>query len=211
MVSRGGLYGRPYSFGRFYSPAICAIFMFMKRFPLFLILAFVLSGCMSYGPEELDRLTKEDPEFKKMIELRDQIHNDISLIKNDLLSKKKTMDAQSEKLHQEYEIYAKNQNMKIEKMKQVVAAKRDLLNHDIEAASNALGLKETELKGYQDTLDQVRKMLTESKGLNLSSVEKQKWEERTLMLSEKMRPLSDEIQDLKLQIRLKKRKVGFLH
>ena len=166
---------------------------------------------MSYGPEELDRLTKEDPEFKKMIELRDQIHNDISLIKNDLLSKKKTMDAQSEKLHQEYEIYAKNQNMKIEKMKQVVAAKRDLLNHDIEAASNALGLKETELKGYQDTLDQVRKMLTESKGLNLSSVEKQKWEERTLMLSEKMRPLSDEIQDLKLQIRLKKRKVGFLH
>lgn len=203
--------GRPLFFSeQFYSPDFCAIFIPMRRLPIFLILALLVSGCMSYGPEELDRLTKEDPEFKKMILLRDQIHSDISLIKNDLLSKKKAVDAQNEKLRQEYDLYAKSQNVKIEKMKQVVEAKRNFLNHEIEAASNALNLKETELKGYQDTLDQVRKMLTESKGLSLSSAEKQKWEERTLMLSEKMRPLSDEIQDLKLQIRLKKRKVGFL-
>jgi hypothetical protein len=56
----------------------------------------------------------------------------------------------------------------------------------------------------------VRKVLHESKGITLSKAERQKWEERVLMLSEKMRPLMDEINDLKLQIRLKKQKVQYL-
>ena len=55
----------------------------------------------------------------------------------------------------------------------------------------------------------LRLVLREGKGINLSTQEKQKWEERILMLSEKIRPLSEEIQELKLQNRLKKRKIGY--
>jgi hypothetical protein len=182
----------------------------MKRLPIILFFACVISGCMPYGPEELDRLTKEDAEFKKMIVQRDQIHSDIRLIKDDLLVKKKTMDVQIQKLRQEYDVYSKSQNIKIEKLKSVIDSRRHGVNQEIESASNALSAKETELRGYQDTLSQVRKMLREGRGISLSSQEKQKWEERTLALTEKMRPLADEIQELKLQIRLKKQKASFL-
>ena len=56
----------------------------------------------------------------------------------------------------------------------------------------------------------IESVLNESKGITLSKAERQKWEERLMMLSEKMRPLGEEIQELKLQIRLKKQKVQYL-
>ena len=70
--------------------------------------------------------------------------------------------------------------------------------------------KQVEMAGYEKTLADVRKVLQEGKGLSLSKTERQKWEERILMLSEKVRPLTDEIQELKLQVRLKKQKIQFL-
>ena len=67
-----------------------------------------------------------------------------------------------------------------------------------------------EVLGYQKTLLDVRRVLREGKGISLSKTERQKWAERILMLSEKIRPLAEDIQELKLQIRLKKQKIQYL-
>ena len=169
-----------------------------------------MAGCFQESPEELDRLTKEDPAFKQMIQLRDQTRSQIQLIKDDLLNRKKQVDAQVEKLRGEYDATAKAQNKKIELLRAAIEQNHDLLqkNMDMEAAS--LQSKQEEFGGYQKTLSDVRKVLQESKGISFSKAERQKWEERILMLSEKMRPLSEEIQELKLQIRLKKQKIRYL-
>ena len=177
---------------------------------LFLTLFLFLTGCASYGPEELDRLTKEDPNFRQMIVARDQINAQIQTLKKDMLAKKKVMDAQIGKFRAEYDIYAKAQNLKIEKYQATIEASRNLLKREMDTANAQLAAKLTELEGYQKTLSDVKKVIRESKGISLSSVERQKWEERVLMLSEKIRPLSDDIQELKLQIRLKKQKISFL-
>ncbi len=184
----------------------------MKRRFIFLALfSFVLSGCLTQeSPEELDRLTKEDPSFKQMIAARDQAHNNIRYIKNDLLSKKKVMDAQIEKLRSEYDVYAKSQNTKIDQFRAQIENHRNQLSKDIDAAQASLEVKQAELDGYQKTTADVNKVLREAKGIQLSKAERQKWEERVLMLSEKIRPLAEEIQELKLRIRLKKQKIGFL-
>ncbi len=181
----------------------------MKRW-LWLFPLFILSGCASYGPEELDRLTKEDPNFRQMIVARDQINTQIRVIKQDMLAKKKVMDAQIGRLRGEYDIYAKAQSLKVERYQATIEASRNLLSREMDTANAQLSAKLTELEGYEKTLSDVKKVIRESKGINLSSVERQKWEERVLMLSEKIRPLLDDIQDLKLQIRLKKQKVSFL-
>ena len=182
--------------------------MLRKFFILAVLL--ILTSCSSYAPEELDRLTKEDPNFKQMILTRDQMHQQIRLIKDDLLSRKKAMDTQIDRLRQEYDGYAKAQNLKIEKYKSTIEADRNLLRREIEAHEAHLTAKLTELGGYQKTLSDVRKVLRESKGIQLSSQENEKWNERILMLSEKIRPLLEEIQELKLQVRLKKQKMSFL-
>ena len=52
------------------------------------------------SPEELDRLTKEDPVFKQMILQRGQAKARAQLIREDLLGRKKTMDAEIDKLRQ---------------------------------------------------------------------------------------------------------------
>ncbi len=182
--------------------------MTKKYFLPFLFL--FLTGCSSYGPEELDRLTKEDPNFKQMIAARDQVHAQGHAIKEDLLTKKQAMDAQIDKLRAEYDTYAKLQNQKIERGQAAVDANRNLLKKDIEIEEARLVSKQAELDGYSKTLADVRKVLKESKGITFSSQEKQKWEEKTLLLSEKMRPLKEEIEDLNLQIRLKKSKMSFL-
>jgi len=176
---------------------------------LFLFLVF-LSGCLLESPEELDRLIKEDPAFKQMIALRDQAHRDILLIKQDLLSRKKVLDAQFDKMRSEYDVYAKAQNKKIDQYRSTIETHRNQLKKEVEFAVASMEDKETELAGYQKTLVDVKKVLTEGKGISLSKAEKQKWEERILMLSEKIRPLSEEIQELRLAIRLKKQKIGFL-
>lgn len=177
----------------------------------FLILfSLFLTGCSAYGPEELDRLTKEDSNFKQMIIARDQMHGQVRLIKDDLLAKKQTVDTQVDKLRAEYDAFAKLQNQKIERCQAAIDANRNLLKKDIEIEEASLTSKQAEFEGYSKTLGDVRKVLKESKGITFSSQEKQKWEEKTLLLSEKMRPLKEEIEDLILQIRLKKRKISFL-
>lgn len=174
-------------------------------------LSLMLAGCLTQeSPEELDRLTKEDPSFKQMIAARDQAHNNIRYIKNELLNKKNVMDAQIEKLRSEYDVYAKSQNTKIDQFRAQIENHRNQLTKDIDAAQASLEAKQTELDGYQKTTADVNKVLREAKGIQLSKSERQKWEERILMLSEKIRPLAEEIQELKLRIRLKKQKIGFL-
>ena len=197
---------------------ICVIFTLMPRgFPfLFLASCFLLlpaaflTGCSSSSPEELDRLTKEDSSFKQMITARDQANVQIRAIKEDLLNRKKVMDSQVDRLRKEYDAYAKAQNLTIEKYRTTIEANHSLLKRDVEMADAELSAKLKELDGYQKTLSDVKKVLREGKGLALSAPERQKWEERVLMLSEKMRPLMEEVQDLKLKIRLKKQKMYFL-
>ncbi len=182
----------------------------VKKF--FLLCSFlILTGCSSYGPEELDRLTKEDPAFKQMIVTRDQMHSQMHLIKEDLLAKKNVMDTQIDKLRAQYDATAKLENQKIEKCQAAIDANRALLKRDIEMAEARLESKRGEFEGYQKTLADIQKVLRESKGITFSVQEKQRWQEKVLLLSEKMRPLKEEIEDLNLQIRLKKRKISFLH
>lgn len=178
----------------------------------FLLVFFLLfAGCSVYGPEELDRLTKEDPHFKQMIIARDQLHAQMSAIKADMLTKKQAMDAQMDKFRNEYDAYAKLQNQKIEKCQALIDASRNLLKKEIETAEASMEAKRMELAGYSKTLADVRNLLRASKGITFSSQEKLKWDEKILLLSEKIRPLKDEIEDLNLQVRLKKSKISFLH
>lgn len=183
----------------------------MNKFIFFFVFATVLTGCAVNNPEELERLTKEDPAFKQMITTRDRMRGDVKLIKDDLLAKKRAVDAQVEKMRLDYDTYAKAQNVKIDKYKTVLDTYRKALQKDIEAANAGLDSKQNELAGYQKTLQDVRKVLSESKGITISAQEKEKWEERIVLLNEKMRPLADEIQDLKLKIRLHRKKIGFLN
>ncbi len=177
----------------------------------FIILAALgLTGCLGDSPEELDRLVKEDSAFKTMIVARDEAQHQVQIIKRDLLSKKKTVDAQVGKLRGEYDAYAKAQSAKIAQYRQSIEANRDQIKKELELAGASLEAKTAELSGYQRTLTDVKKVLTEGKGLSLSKSERQKWEERILLLSEKMRPLTEEIQDLRLKIRLKRQKMGYL-
>ena len=174
------------------------------------MLLLTAAGCASYGPEELDRLAKEDPIFRQVILARDEAHHQVQIIKEDLLNRKKVMDGQIERLRGEYDAHAKTQNLKIEKYKSTVEANRNALKREMETKQAQLAARLTELEGYQKTLADVKKVMSESKGINISAQEKEKWDERMLMLSEKIRPLSEEIQELKLQIRLKKQKISYL-
>ena len=186
------------------------IFKPMVRYPAVLFFCLSLGGCWTQSPEELDRLVKEDPAFKQMIVARDQAHQQIRLIKEDLLARKKQIESQAQKMRADYDAVAKTQNKKIEQYRIAIEANRKLLKTQIESESAQLADKESELEGYRKTLGDVKKVLNEGKGISLSKAERQKWEERILMLSEKMRPLTDEIQELKLQIRLKKQKIQYL-
>ena len=177
----------------------------------FLLSCLFLSGCLlQESPEELDRLIKEDPSFKQMVVARDQAHGQIHLIKNELLNKKKILDAEIGKFRSEYDAYAKTQNKKIEQFRATIETNRSLLRRQLEQNGAHMEEKQSELAGYEKTLLDVRKVLKEGKGISFSKAERQKWEERILMLIEKIRPLVDDIQDLKLQIRLKKQKIQYL-
>ena len=176
----------------------------IRKFSVLFALVY-LTGCAP-SPEELDRLTKEDPNFRQMILSRDQIYSQIKLIKGDLLTKKEGLDSQVNKLRQDYDTYAKVQNAKIEKYQKTIDGYRSSLRKNIDTGGARLAAKQKELEGYQKTLNDVKKVLHESKTMNLSAQEKEKWEERMLILSEKIRPLTDDIQELRAQINLKKRK-----
>ncbi len=198
--------------GEFISRPFCVIVNFMKKILAVLLLApFLAAGCnWNRGPEELERLVKEDPAFRKMILERDQAHAQIAMIKQDLLKKKQGVDAEVEKLRSQYDLYAKTQNRKVEQYRAGIETNRTRLKTEIDGAETSIEAKQTEFEGYQKTLADVKKVLNESKGITLSEQEHKKWEERVLMLNEKMRPLAEEIQDLKLQISLKKQKISYL-
>ena len=182
----------------------------MKRLFVVLVAGLSLMGCLGENPEELTRLVKEDPAFKQMITARDEAQRQVQTIKQDLLSKKNNADGQIAKLKEDYQTYAKTQTQKMEQFRATIEANRSQLKHEAEVAVTSLQEKLAELASYERTLADVKKVLTEGRGLALSKTERQKWEERILLLSEKMRPLNEQIQDLRLRIRLKKQKIGYL-
>ncbi len=182
----------------------------MKRLAATFFILLFLAGCESYGPEELDRLTKEDPNFKQMIMQRDQMRSQIVLIKDDLLAKKKALDSRVSSIKLEYDTYAGIQNDKIRKYHSAIKVNRAALQREIDTAEAQLKAKQTELEKSLSTLADMRKVLRESRVINLSKQEKDKWEERVLMQSEKVKPLTDDIAELQARIRLNKRKISFL-
>lgn len=169
-----------------------------------------LSGCYPQSPEELDRLMKEDPAFRQTIEARDRARAGIRLIKNDLLARKRALDIQIGKLRDEYDAYAKGQYKKIEQYRAAILAAHQAMQREAELLSASADSKEKELSSYQKTLADFNKVLREGKGITFTKEEKKNFEERILLLSEKMRPLTDEIRELKLQLGLKKRKMAFV-
>ena len=170
-----------------------------------------LSGCYAQGPEELDRLTKEDPAFKQMIVARDQARGQNRLIKKDMLAKKQVLDTQIERLRAEYNAYAGLGNKKIEQYRNTILLNANQLKREADAIAVRLEAKQRDLAGYEKTLVDFKKILREGKGIHFSSEERKNFEERILMLSEKIRPLADEIAELKLQLRLKKQKTAYLN
>ncbi len=176
----------------------------------FFAVAVLSGGCASYNPEELDRLTKEDPNFKQMIVARDAARGEIRGIKADLLGRKRALDGQVERLRGEYDEYAKAQSLKIDKYRDLIETSRNVLRREMETASAQLTAKEAELGRLQKTQAEVAKVLRQSRDITLSRAEREKWEERSLMISEKIRPLTEEIEELSARIRLAKRKIGFL-
>lgn len=173
---------------------------------------FCFAGCQwNQGPEELDRLVKEDPQFKQMITQRDQVHNQIHLIKEDLVKKKAVMDSQISKLRSDYDIYAKTQNKRIEQYRTLIDVNRLRLRQEIDSAEAEIDAKQVEIEGYEKTLADLKKVLKDPKGISFSPQEKKKWEERVVMLDEKIRPLKEQIRELKLRIRLKNQKIGYLN
>lgn len=181
----------------------------MPKRAIVLIVSLLAAGCTSMSPEELDRLTKEDPAFKQMISSRDEVHFQIRQIREDLLTKKKAMDAQIDSLRKAYDAYARTQHLKIEKYKATIEANRKILERDIEAAQAELDVKERRLQEYRATQEDIQKIIG-NQSLKMTEKESDKWQERETLLSEKIRPLVDEIQELRLRIRLKQQKIKFL-
>ncbi len=175
-----------------------------------LLVALALAGCSSYGPEELDRLTKEDPEFKQMIAARDRMNTQIRLIKDDLLKRKQAANAEIARRRAEYDTFARAESIKIEKYRAVIDAHRNELKREVETSAARLEAKEAELDRLKKSREEVEKVLSQSGEIALSKPEREKWEERRLLISEKIRPLEDEIAETKAAIRLNKRKISFL-
>lgn len=188
----------------------------LKMRPIFFPLSFLilfLSGCNSYNStasEELDRLTKEDPQFKEMMDSRNEAHRQIRAVKGQILEKKKVIDAKVSQLRKEYDAYVKENNITIEKYRSTIEANRNVLRREIEAGRAKLAAMAKELDGYQKTLGDVRKVISNGKGIDFSAEERKKWEERVLLLSEKIKPLADAIEEAKLSLRLKEQKMNFL-
>jgi hypothetical protein len=154
---------------------------------------------------------KEDTQFKQMITQRDQVHNQIRFIKDDLINKKAVMDGQIAKLHGDYDFYAKTQNKRIEQYRTMVDVNRLRLRQEIETAEAQIDANQVEVEGYKRTLVDLKNVLKDPKGISFSPQEKRKWEERVLMLYEKIRPLEEQIRELKLQNRLNNQKIGYLN
>ena len=154
---------------------------------------------------------KSDPNFRQMIVSRGHMRGEIRKIKDDLLARKKLMDAQIDKLRAVYDATAKVQNQKIEKYQQNIDTNRNDVKRQGETLQAQLKAKETELAAFQSTLSEIGNVLKGSKSISLTTQEKQRWEERKLMQSEKMRPLAEEIEDLKVQIELAKKKSAYLN
>lgn len=182
----------------------------MPKRILILALAVVLAGCAPNNPEELDRLMKSDPNFRQMVSSREHMRAEIQKIKADLLARKKIMDSQIDKLRSSYDAVAKIQNLKIEKYQANIDTNRNDLKRQVETRQAQLKAKETELAALESTLSEIQNVLKGSKSIQLTASEKQRWEERKLMQSEKMRPLAEDIEELKIQIDLAKKKSAFL-
>ncbi|MFT5208154.1 MAG: hypothetical protein ACI9CF_001923 [Candidatus Omnitrophota bacterium] len=177
---------------------------------LLLVSAFFLPGCDNLDESERELLKRDDPTFRSILEVKDQMTGQVDSLKSDLESKKKGMQARIDELKKSYDTEANTRQLQIAKLNEAIQATRDKFKTQFDTDNQLLEAKKKMIDELKTAYSNAKQVLGQQEALGLGQQEIGEWRARVENLKKRVEPLKAEITDLGAELALRKKKLKYL-
>lgn len=168
------------------------------------------SGCQSGDSSELELLKRDDPGFRNLIEMQDQMEQRVAELKRDMSVQKELADAKIKKIKDQLDAESEIQKKLIEEIHNKMAETKDAFSDDVHQTSETLAAKNELESKLSSALDHATKILSQSETLGLTDQEVADWQGRIQSLTDRLTTVKSELIELKAQESLKRKKLKYL-
>ncbi len=182
----------------------------MKQTVSLLLLALLITGCETYDSSEVELLKRDDPGFRNLMEVKEQVTGQIDDMKSNLTAKKNTLDEQIKTLKSKYQAEADLRKEQINTLNQALSQTREQFKTDFEKAGLLLESKKKLLSELNQAYANAQQVLSQQAALGLGQQELLEWQARVDSLKQRLAPLKAEINGITSQLALKKKKLKYL-
>ncbi len=177
---------------------------------LLLVAAFLLPGCNNLDESERELLKRDDPAFRSILEVKDQMAGQIDSLKSDLESKKQGMQSRIDELKKNYDAEANTRQLQINKLNEAIQATRDKFKTQFDTDNQLLESKKKMISELNTAYENAKQVLGQQEALGLGQQEISEWRARVDNLKKRVEPLKTEIVELSAELSLRKKKLKYL-
>ena len=177
---------------------------------VFLCAVMSLPACTVKDEHELELLVHEDPEFRNLIEIRDQIDSHVDMLRHELSEKRSDLNKKIAVLRKEYGIEKDAKEEKIYGLRMKLRTIREEYEVEVQDLKNVLEMKETLRSQLASTLKDAIDLIEQKEKLGLSEEELSQWNSQVEHIQSRLEPLLEEIKMLQAKVAIRSKKLKYL-
>lgn len=182
----------------------------LNRLFIFVLMPLCVSACQSTDPAELELLKRDDPGFRNLMAVQDEMELRIRDLKKEIADQEAAADSKISQIKNQLESETDVRKKMIEQIESELKDTRSNFAEDVERTAETLQAKEELVKNLSSALEHAKSILDQAETLGLTDLEIKDWQNRITALTERFSATSAEVANLQDQTSLKRRKLKYL-
>ena len=191
--------------------------MGMKMFASFIVMAALLmpslslQGCMKDQAELEKRILAHDPSFRKILDKRNSLRDQLNTRKTDLLRKQRDIDSRISALKQEKVNAEKNYSAQADKIKRQILPEKRQLERDLLDMRREYKTNKVKLANVNKDIKEINDLIRKKDDLALTREEIRTWNDRLASLIKDKETAASEKNKVQKEIEVTKMKIKVLN
>ena len=184
----------------------------LKQSLLFFILMIVLSGCgpLSINDQQKKKILAVDPDFQKVLDIKNTIDLQMQNFKTQFLSEKNIYELKLRALRGEFQTKRANFNSQTQEIKRQLGPYRQKIDREITLITKEFNNKRKSCQTIQNMLNQAKSIMEGKNNYTLLEEDKIQWQQRLNSLAQEFKAVNQEIALIKERLYILKLKQRLL-
>jgi len=163
--------------------------------------AVFISGCEQVDKESIDRIIQGDPQFKGILDKKEELDSKIALLSQQLEEAKAAAYANIRNIQDNFNKQKEEIYSKINSFKRELDPARLKIKEGIEDFNDKIAVKKDILKNLENTRRNLSNLISQQKAVNVTAEDMSKWQERLIDLDKQIEPIKGELRELEEELK----------